>query len=85
MENFESRIQDEFHTLFFAVKGPKDMALFTTKLSKMGNVELYISPGSLPIAQGLITKYSGAPCEKPDSEVAILLVGHQSEIHKLLA
>jgi hypothetical protein len=82
--NLESQIQDDFQKLFFAAHGPKDMALFASQLS-IREPALYVSPGSLPIAEGLVRKHGGVPCEKPEKNDVALLVGNQSDIDRILA
>jgi hypothetical protein len=54
------------------------MALFAANLIEKGDGQLfYLSPGSLPWADRIISLYFGFPCDKPKNTVRPkLLVGH---------
>ena len=72
-------LQNEFTRLWQLVGERKDMALFSGSQDEKRNGQLfYISPGSLPWADRIISLYFGSPCEKPQKpEVRPkLLVGH---------
>ena len=72
-------LEKEFKVLWQLVGERKDMALFAGTQHEIGNGQLfYISPGSLPWADRIISAYFGSPCEKPQKpEVRPkLLVGH---------
>ena len=74
-------IKNYFETLFLDSVAPKEMALFADKTlhdsrKKELPIALYLSPGSLPHAQDLISNYSASPCEQPDADTLELLVGH---------
>lgn len=79
----EMRIQDQFGALFLAAKGPRDMALFASKLSGAVAADLFFSPGSLKMAEPWIRSYHGEVCEKPVRGAVALLVGHQSALDDL--
>jgi hypothetical protein len=80
----EMRIQDQFNVLFSAAGGPKDMALFASKLSGSNVADLFFSPDAIKVAEPLIRSYRGEICEKPDRRAVALLVGHQSALEELL-
>ncbi len=71
----EMNIQDRFTALFMVAKGPKEMALFSTKLELQG-LKMFFSPGSRPYAKGLIDQYNGEPCPTPPKEDVTLVSGH---------
>jgi hypothetical protein len=80
----EMRIQDQFDALFLAAGGPKDAALFSSKLDRSDIAHLFFSPGSVKFAEPLIRLCRGEICEKPDRSAVALLVGHQSALEELL-
>lgn len=80
-----SELQSAFEALFMAAGGPKEMALFSIRLSGRDNFEIYFSPGSIEYTRSLLELYQGQACEKPTGgkELA-LLVGHAGAMEKLL-
>ena len=72
-------LQNEFKRLWHLVGERKEMALFAgTQHEKRNGQRFYISPGSLPWAESIITHYFASPCDKPTkTEVTPkLLFGH---------
>jgi|ERR1051326_6917774 hypothetical protein len=78
------RVQNLFNDLRFAAGGPKDMALFASRLRGHDFAELFFSPGSFPMAEPIVRTYGGESCEKPDRGEVDFLAGDQTAIKDLL-
>ena len=72
------KIQSQFEKLFIALAGPKEMALFGSRMAVNDRefVTMYFSPKCFPNASGLTTPYSAVECSAPSEEDVALLVGH---------
>jgi hypothetical protein len=77
-------LQDTFGKIFLLRGSPKDAALFTNHDEDFEDCFYYFSPAATRIAADLIQQYGGVPCEAPQREKAILLVGHAGARYALL-
>ena len=66
----QGKIQDEFAKLFFGLRGPKEMALFSGGLSQSATLNIYFTPAcaSQPVMKGLMDNWGAVPCEEPTRE-----------------
>lgn len=72
-------LKKEFQRLWRLVGTPKDMALFAgSPFEKKNEQCFYLTPGCLPWAESIISRYFASPCEKPfiTDYPPSLLVGH---------
>ena len=79
-EGVLAALQNEFSILWQLVGEREDMALFAgNQREKSDGQKFYISPGSLPWADRILSLYIGSPCDKPQKTAVRpkLLVGHQ--------
>jgi hypothetical protein len=75
-------LRKKFSDIWVDSGSPKEMALFCETDPTDEGLSVYFSPRSLPMAESLISSYSGTPCKRPKKELA-MLVGH-SDALKLL-
>ena len=78
-EGVLAALQNEFRRLWRLVGEREDMALFEGIQHLPGNGQrFFISPGSLPWAESIISQYLASPCDPPEKNKVILklLVGH---------
>ena len=77
-EGVLAALQDEFRRLWQLIGEREDMALFAAnQREKRDGQLLYISPGSLPWADSIVSVYFGSPCDRPKKALLPrLLVGH---------
>jgi hypothetical protein len=66
-------IQIIFDGLFVAAGSPPNAALLVRNHWHRAMAEIYFSPEAYSIANFLVFKYSGAPCEPPDQAVTFLV------------
>ena len=72
-------LKKELKRLWNLVGTPKEMALFAgSPFEKKNEQCFYLTPGCLPWAESLISKYFASPCENPakGEYPPALLVGH---------
>ena len=78
-EGILAALQDEFRRIWQLVGEREDMALFAAnQREKVDGQLFYISPGSLPWAESILSQYLASPCDPPEKNKVILklLVGH---------
>ena len=77
-----AELKNEFRQIWRLVGEREDMALFAANQREKGDGQrFYISPGSLPWADRIISFYFGSPCDKPNKAVRLrLLVGHMEAV-----
>ena len=69
------KIQAMFEKLFKAANAPKEAAMFGSK-DGHSKIQFYFSPSCSTIAKPLLRAYSAIPCQKPNKDQIVLLVGH---------
>jgi hypothetical protein len=72
-------LQNDFRRLWQLVGEREDMALFVeTHQGQRNGQRCFISPGSLPWAESIISHYFASPCDPPEkSKVTLeILIGH---------
>lgn len=80
--NKHAQLQEAFEACFYATLSPRDAALFhSTSIHQ--DLTLYFSPGAVRVAQSLIARYGGIPCEAPPASTG-LLVGRDNARERLL-
>lgn len=71
------KLERAFETVFIGSGAPKDMALFSRRLSS-GGVDYYFSPDVLQLSKRIIEEFSGIPCEKPSGDGIRFIIVHDS-------
>ena len=74
-------LRKKFYDIWIDSDSPKEMALFCELDTSAEGLSVYFSPGCLPVAESLISSYSGSPCDKPKKEDTTVLVGHPNALH----
>lgn len=78
-----SRILEDLSDIWMTFDAPKGSAMFASK-EVAGPCLLFFSPGAASLASGLIDKYNGHPCVKPQASEVAFLIGHDSDREDLL-
>ncbi len=76
-------LRKKFSEIWSDSDSPKEMALFCELDTSAEGLSVYFSPGCLPVAESLISSYSGSPCDRPKKEDIAMLVGHPNALHLL--
>jgi len=76
-------LRKKFSEIWSDSGSPKEMALFCETATSAEGLSVYFSPGCLPVAESLISTYTGTPCERPQKEDLAMLVGSPDALHLL--
>src|SRR5262245_37734430 len=73
----DSQLVEAFKQVFMGSNFPQDAALFSNDFPPGEDLIYYFSPGAVRIAGGLLSLYSGMPCEEPPRD-SLFIFGHEN-------
>jgi hypothetical protein len=68
---------------YFQAGHPEQASLFTSDSFTNGLYSIFFPPAALPLAQDIIARYSGTPCDPPPSEGTGLECGDEKDFDLL--
>jgi hypothetical protein len=77
-DNEMASISDQLNKIWHDLGSPKGVVLYKST-GTTEPITFYFSPDASKVAESIIENYEGIPCEKPQSSMVVLVLGHDSE------